>query len=306
MWSKVMSNIFGRMNEVVGEAPILYMSPKEVVEKIHAEFDSAYEREQAAMQKLIDGLEIPTEVEVEQRASRLKALGFENAEVVRQAQKFEEKRKTIETERLSLFESAKKMKMYQEAYRFQKIISFKELQRICKKYGLIYAPVSAYKGDVPDKNITEIENAAKVRYDHVAKDLIYGRITKFYDSSSTARKVKNMLSEWCLINDDFSGDGESTFRHYLYEQGIREWGSRFLVSTAEKKKIIRSGYHICAPKSDFNTKGLEMDEFGYTNVITRKIEDPIVFDFLKHGYCRVISKWGLEASDPALINPTNN
>lgn len=56
---------------------------------------------------------------------------------------------------------------------------------------------------------------------------------------------------------------------------------------------------ICAPAKDFNQKGMKVSG------VKLEIEDPIVLQPVKHGYL-IVTKWGPEASDPALINEQSN
>lgn len=75
----------------------------------------------------------------------------------------------------------------------------------------------------------------------------------------------------------------------------------FLKNLINPKGVIvisKSGLFIAAPKSDFNLEGLSKKGKGYFNVF--EIKDPIVFRYVRGGI-QVITKWGLEADDDALV-----
>lgn len=64
---------------------------------------------------------------------------------------------------------------------------------------------------------------------------------------------------------------------------------------------------IAAPKSHFNLDGLEkVGKYGFRKIFKMpEPKDPIVFRYVRGGI-QVITKWGLEASDPMLINSIDN
>jgi hypothetical protein len=70
--------------------------------------------------------------------------------------------------------------------------------------------------------------------------------------------------------------------------------------------VKREGLFIAAPKDHFDLKGLKhiTGTHGFFST-TRIHKDPIVFRYVKGGI-QIISKWGLEASDPMLVNEINN
>lgn len=71
------------------------------------------------------------------------------------------------------------------------------------------------------------------------------------------------------------------------------------------QKIERGGLFIAAPQSHFDTKGLTKKGLGFFSVFETEIKDPIVFRYVRGGI-QVLTKWGLEANDPALVVPKLN
>lgn len=118
-----------------------------VVEMIHAAFDEAedlllQEAEKFEQQKAIT----PEEQEYLENMTRL---GFDRAEGVNEIK-----------ERKGLLDKSRQLvrlvRHYKEEYPLLKFLTLPQLEEICKKYNLIYAPVSRYKGHVPKKNLKEI------------------------------------------------------------------------------------------------------------------------------------------------------
>lgn len=313
-------NFFKESVQTVASVLEPEINQNELIQQIHDEFDSACDRETQMVDKLLSELEIPTQTQLEEKAKRLAAIGFTNSNVVKQAQGLEIKRKEVETQSIMLSETAQLLRSYQQKYPFQKILTEDELKRICKKYNLIYAPVSHYKMDVPEKNLQEIEIAQKLDFEDKADNIIEligitdlslmnylgKKDTKFTQKEINALCIKYYgcnIPEWTFNVQNstwlyaIKGEIEKTTQQkFSWESGIYK----------SVKITSRGGLQICAPQKEFDLTGLKMNEFGYANVSTFNIEDPIVFEFMKGGIIRVISKWGLESSDEMLVNPINN
>src|SRR6185312_4215711 len=118
-----------------------FQDPNEVIEKIHYEFNSAIER------LLKEAKEIISRNKDADKGERLKKIGFSAAAPVIQSLENKEKEKL-----------ANKIEYYQTWYPNNKFITESEVKRICGKYGLLFGESSNYKGDIPEKNLVEIEN----------------------------------------------------------------------------------------------------------------------------------------------------
>jgi hypothetical protein len=139
-----------------------------LVDEIHNEFDTAPTRLLEQALEVINKEEkskILLNSNVEDKAERLSKLGFKNINLVKQLEEVKEfnseKEKVI---KLQLSE-AELIKHYSDRYPFLKFLTESELDRICEKYNLIYAPVDKYLKNVPDKNLEEIENAQELHRD---------------------------------------------------------------------------------------------------------------------------------------------
>jgi hypothetical protein len=185
-----------------------------------------------------------------------------------------------------------------------------ELDRICDKYGLVYAPVGHYKMPVPDKNLKEIEDAQSLKSIDVQPDIV---TRTYYDDSMTRnwgyKRVKQILGGNSFTDDEIR---ELAKKHNIELRWNSTsdffWlaGRKFLsendrpITKEETKTISRKGLFIAAPKDHFDLTGLTFDKKkGYFQTTIQVKKDPIVFRYVKGGI-QVLTKWGLEADDPAL------
>jgi len=228
----------------------LFKSDSQIVAEIHREIDTAEDR---LLREANDVLKASEPQEAEELYNRLHKVGFTSTPAAR-----------IAREVISISEQAKEeaelVQYYKQTYPFLKFLTVEELDRICGKYKLIYAEVSRYIKDIPEKNLLEIERAQPLK-----------------------REDRYNAKELMMYEDAL--------------RGIREGLTvRWFLSAPER----RDGLYIAAPKSHFDLKGLKKRGFGWFAP-----KDPIVFRYVRGGI-QVLTKWGLEANDPSLINSIDN
>lgn len=270
---------------------------KNIIEQIHNDFDSAHIKLLDEAKKIISK-ESEQLTKEEQRIIRLKTIGFTQALSVNQ---------TVQKVNLSVKnkEQADLIQYYQQTYPFLQFITESEINRICNKYNLIHAPVSHYTGDVPEKNLIDIENAQPLKFED--KNLNISRIIIDDFWSDCPRQLKQFLKDTVIQTTKelnkipIDSDIESLIRQAGYTGDF----GQFIYRTGHIETIDYNGFFICAPKSSFNLKGLDKRKLGYFSILRTEIKDPVVFRYVKGG-CQIITKWGLEASDKGLINPINN
>jgi len=163
---------------------------------------------------------------------------------------------------------------------------------------------------VPDKNLKEIENAQPLKSTDIQPDII----TRTYYDDSHSRKWGYKQIVELLGGNSFTDD---EIRELAKKHGISlRWNNtsdffwqvgRVKLSDDDMcvtKEVVetssRSGLFIAAPKDHFDLTGLTFDKKkGYFQTTIQIKKDPIVFRYVKGGI-QVLSKWGLEADDPAL------
>lgn len=261
------------------------LQERAIVEAIHREFDEAGEKllqeALAIINKGTDNVH---------KAMRLKKLGFTNAEIVT---KIEAQQKLIEI----LEKEAELVQYYQQTYPFLKFLKEEQLDAICKKYNLIYAPVANYIGDVPEKNLREIEQAQPLKKEDTLEDRYFFKLERATFVSGD-KEMYELCKEGIIV--------EKRERFFEYKgkrlDRLFKLGLDFIY---ECERMDNIGLFIAAPQSQFNLNGLKNENLGFFK--TEKIvpKDPIVFRYVRGGI-QVLSKWGLESYDEALINPINN
>jgi hypothetical protein len=262
-----------------------------VVEKIHNEIDTAQDRlynEAVSFINTTDSFKERVE-----KSERLKRVGFTSTETVVQT----EKEKQISDDAKN---KADLIVYYRTAYPFLKFLTLDEMDKICEKYDLIYAPVQNYKKDVPEKNLRDIENAQVLN----KKDLRHPTYTYditdsfSYVPDSVIKFVKNLVTETQLTED-------REFRDLCPIKYNERW--LWTLGGLTTTKTSYEGLFIAAPKSHFDLENLTEKKKGFfrTEIFKQEPKDPIVFRHVVGGI-QVLTKWGDEANDPLLINPINN
>lgn len=284
----------------------LFKSNQEIIADIHQEFDTAQERILDQAEKLLQELKIPLESEVEQKAKRLEAVGFTSAIPVKQAETIRKRNNKIQEQFQLTKEVADLLKYYQQTYPFSKFLPESELDRICQKYNLIHAPVANYKMDVPEKNLRDIEQRQLLTPTDQGLDQMYVTPRKSSWSFENEKRDRfiNTYGEKILLDKI-----NTTSRYDLLIALCRHLGTDWVdfPNSWEISEVCKQGLFIAAPKNEFNLEGLKKEgKFGFKQIFERKIEDPIVFEYCRGGMIRVITKWGLEAEDQALINEKLN
>lgn len=252
-----------------------------LVKQIHDEIDSAQERLLASAYEILNNSSV-------EKINRLKKLGFTSVP-------------DYKNYKYSSIEEVKLIEVYKTKYPFQKFLTVKELDRICKKYKLIYAPVSKYIKDVPEKNLKEIEGAKPLHYQDISNNMVLFFHTG--EASGLDKAEKKEKRKGILIP-------EAQFRNSSNSHNLTTYFKKSVQSVYETlyssaKILSREGLFIAAPKSHFNLKGLTLKGLGAFSFSIIQPQDPIVFRYCRGGV-QVLSKWGLEASDEALINEIEN
>lgn len=239
--------------------------PQEVITEIHEAFDAATEK------LLFDAKAVLSGSYDTEKGNRLKNVGFVSSEKAVQASK-------VESEKQYASHINKVVDYYSVYYPHHKFITEQMVKDICLKYGLVGAVARYYIGDIPEKNLSDIERF------------------KLRDED----KVLYTVHEWTASSANRTW---SEGRGY-YRKTPLSWGSeRVYISDENIKEVLEQPeFIICAPIKDFDTKHMRLED-GYKLVL--EVPDPIVLQPVKDGFL-IITKWGLEASDPIVINPISN
>ncbi len=289
---------------------------QEVIAEIHNDFDTAGEK------ILADAKAILAEATPDpEKALRLKNLGFTKSAPAWELEKSLKKKREMQ-------ELAKLVEYYQVRYPSYKFITKDVVDAICSKYGLVFADVERYIGDVPEKNIAEMEAFKLYKEDAISS----GGGLWFVSEQETAyrRYHRNMLQQMTgSLGLAALGQAQSLRRQsedrsvfdvsrinarmreleQLEQQKLLQHNDQIMafgfaataseqIKSATEEVFAKPCYKICAPEKDFDTRGLTKKGHEW-------VDDPIVLQQVKGGYL-IVSKWGLEASDALLVNEVLN
>lgn len=283
------------------------------VEKIHHEIDSAQDNLLKEANELIKKSQSNQFDKILDIAERHEKLGFTNTPTVEASKKVKkQKQKIVQTKK-----QADLIQYYMREYPFLKFLTELELDRICDKYNLVYAPVVNYTKDIPEKNLEEIENAKELNYTDIfgsvvtiksKHDFINGDVFNHFVSEYGNKFSFNMLKE--ILRKEKGEKGINYFNFCIKNgEEIEDFDFLYAITVDNKKYNShcfskytiesRDGLFIAAPKSHFNLNGLEEKGKGFFKIIKKEPKDPIVFRYVRGGV-QVLSKWGDEANDIVL------
>ena len=268
---------------------------QKIIKEIHDSFDNAQEH------LLAESLSIIGKCENKDfdKAERLQKLGFVNSETVT---KTEKERQQI----LKSREDAELVQYYKQEYPFLKFLKEEQLEAICKKYNLVFAPVEHYLKDVPEKNIKEIENAKVLKKSDIFSGISILEIESFW--SNVPYDLKDILKNGLKIPTklkDLNITDSDVINFAKKYGGYSGDYNGYVFNSIKIHEDLKDGLFICAPKSHFDLKGLRQNNLGFFNFKTIEVKDPIVFRYCRGGI-QVLSKWGLEANDAELANEILN
>lgn len=258
----------------------------EAVVKIHSEFNTAGDILFEQCMELINS----SDKNILQKAERLKKLGFNQVEEIKRQEKV-----TLTEEIVEL------VSYYRRNYPFNKFITPEQVSAICTKYNLVMGDVSRFKGFVPERNLTEIENFKLRKEDgnqlvcrttngefFTITDAVVLRRNSYDHIYKKGSSVESDFSFQRNVgqNEFYSNDGKNLF-------GLRDKGDmRFTIES--------NSLQICAPLKDMDITGMRIRDNRLQD-----IPDPVVLQAVKGGYL-IVTAWGDEASDELVVNEINN
>lgn len=273
---------------------------KEITAKqIHEDFYGAEER----LYVEAIGLSKSVLTSINDKSKRLQKLGFGKAQPVKDCEQKEAKRK-ISGHIIHTIE------YFRTYYPQHKFITEEEVKKLCEKYGLLLGDTGNYIGDVPEKNLRDIE-AFKLR-----KEDWREKSASWFDNFAMMIPHRSLEQQSIGITSYIQGYNSRQREEYLYQlelmqrqmsssmgiSGYMDYGKPTKKETS-KKEYEQPSFKICAPKDDFHTSGWEVRD-GY-----RLVYDPIVLQPVskegQEGFL-IVTAWGDEASDEIVVNETKN
>lgn len=266
-----------------------------LIAEIHNDFDSAEERLLKEAQLIISNDDKAAKL----KADRVSKLGFGSAKAAKDA-------KEISKQKSKASELVSTINYFKQNYPFNKFITEPEVKKLCEKYNLLLGDACDYIGDIPEKNLCEIENFKLHAEDYLPKQSVFS----WYDNLEFMQRqmyqsmgIPTDVDSYGFVQGKKRRSGSNYLENYIRGFGPYQHEPLALKSTsANKKETVveteKPSFKICAPKTEFKTSGMIVTD-GYI------LKDPIVLQPVKGGYL-IISKWGLEASDEIVVNEVEN
>jgi hypothetical protein len=215
-----------------------------------------------------------------EKCVRLKNLGFISTKEVKEANEEIKRIENLKRENENKKELIKAIDYFSFHYPNYKFITEDSVKRICEKYGLVYGPVKKYTGTVPDKNLEHIE-----KFSVRDEDKAYLHLTSF--------GIRRRDTETYITISD-------------YQKYILKWGNKSFYESHHWERVGECVLEIAAPLKDFDMEESELKDFKISKI---QVPDPVVlqpvlFNRVKHYL--IVTAWGLEASDPIVVNQKFN
>lgn len=218
------------------------------VKDVHQDFKSAQDRLIADANRIINS----NQNELIKKGERLSALGFTKTKPA----KISDEIKVNQNAKKELVE---RIAHYHQRYPLNRFITEEEVSRLCKKYNLVFSTADRFIGEIPEKNLQEIENF-KVDEDDCEKTF------NFYTSA-----LESMNWSFNTLTGIFENGG---------------------VKALELQEFKKPAFKMVASINDFDTANMELR--GHK--LELNLPDPIVLQPVKLGYL-IVSAWGDEAAD---------
>lgn len=263
------------------EEPQVEMSQEEtdiLVAEIHETFltevdkllDFANNRETA----------LPENAALTKKAERLRKLGFSKAKPVSEIRDDEARVAQIKIENQEKAELKKAILYFSAKYPY-KFITEESVHKICEKYGLVYGPAEHYIGDVPERNLAEMEKFSIEEKDQAV------RVESEYSDNYAYTNIKEM-KRWRKKpwdEDDYDA-----------------------VNEMEKASLFIAAPEKAFDQSNLVKKGNKLDSVPAPDPI---VLQPIIYgsdsnsnegyEYQKLGYL-IVTAWGPESMEPEVFN----
>lgn len=266
-------------------------STKEIIEEIHETFYSEVDK-LLAEAKIMNTVETDRQPLID-KSARLEKLGFGQSKECKEAKKEIERLDKLKLDNLNKKTLIEAINYFSFKYPQYKFITEDSVKKICEKYNLVYGEVSRYIGEIPTKNLEDMEKFT-ISDDDVCCIEQY-RSSGGYRGTPTFRSFTEQVEK-----DKKDKEWENS---HSYMPGLRGGLLSFGQGYTFKGKCP---LEIAAPLKDFNTQGMEVKDFKLSNI---EIPDPVVlqpviYDNTK--YYLIVTAWGEEGSDELVVNQKMN
>lgn len=261
------------------------------VKEIHSDF-------MGKVNELLEFAEEETKKEYDSekadKAERLRKLGFRESKETKEGDSEIKKKKEKEKEKERKSNIKEAINYFSTKYPQYRFITEESVRSLCEKYGLVYATVDRYLGEVPDKNLKDIEN-----FQIKDEDKCYLETHSRFSLTPTYKKVS-------LNKIDKEVEQVKEARERTKEEG----GDPHKIANERqvRNRYREDSLYIAASYEDFNTRGMKVENKELVEEMP-KIPDPIVLQpvmYKNSRYFLIVTAWGDEAEDEEVVNHKMN
>ena len=274
-------------------------SQAQIVEEIHETFFTEVDR-------LLAGAKIMKTIETDKQAlidkcERLKKLGFTATQEVKEAEAEIWRMHNLESENLRNNNLAEMINYFSFRYPNYKFITEESVKKICEKYGLVYGPIDRYTGTVPDKNIQHIED-----FKVMEEDECHIKETLYRSMSLGERSLGKYYTSEKQWREAFEAKKKREEEDRAHFSNFHAMHMPIYNSSSERIVDMKCPLEIAAPQKDFNLSGMEIADGKVVAVVDKDpiVLKPVIYNNQKHYL--IVTAWGLEASDPEVVNANHN
>jgi len=157
--------------------------------------------------------------------------------------------------------------------------------------------IQDYKVRYPNNKFITEEQVKEICYKY---NLVCGDVSIF--KGFVPEKNLKEIETFKLKEEDQIIEASFATNYYTQEEMDRLFPGNNINETHRKRRYRSLKLQICAPVKDMDITNLRLKD-GYK--LERHVPDPVVLQPVKGGYL-IITAWGDEASDPLVVNETNN
>lgn len=172
-------------------------------------------------------------------------------------------------------------------YPQRKFVHMKEINELCKKYGLVLGWTEFYIGELPEENLKQIE--------------AYKKPDEAYAIYEISKRVYNQKTH--RHEDEY---------YFTIHEPVFDYYDSPIIDYSRVFNDVDGVRYQKTKREEVNTFLIACPAKDLLKTITEPIksivvQDPIVmFPIGDENIVEIICKWGIEASDPILLNPNNN
>lgn len=235
----------------------------------------------------VENIDTTITKDAQEYRKRVERLGFTQNKIIHQHNKIAKTQEALE----KFKDISLAIKFYREKYPIYKVIPLTLMIKIAEKYNLFFSKNENYIGDIPLKNVKELER--------------FVEYAKGYEVYVPAVRTNNILD----IKSETYSSIEANYSDYRHAAPYNNREIDFYI-TAPRNQFRTHDNLVTVGQYLIEKQNIAQKTFDAIYAELKRPKDPIVWipvEFpMPGGACMIISKWGEEANYPEFTNPIEN